>query len=203
MKYRNLVFDVGGVLLDYRWKDMLRVDRGMSEERGIEFGTRIFLDPLWKQLDLENLSYDEVVEQYVARYPEDEEDIRWFFSHIELMPTPRPDIWEMVHQCKLAGYRIYLLSNYSSYMFSVHAKAAGATFFRDLDGQMFSYEIHEIKPDAPIYQALFRKYDLKPEECLFFDDREENVEGSRACGMDAIQILSEAQLAEELQKLLP
>ena len=54
MKYRNLVFDVGGVLLDYRWKDMLRVDRGMSEERGIEFGTRIFLDPLWKQLDLED-----------------------------------------------------------------------------------------------------------------------------------------------------
>ena len=188
--------------MDYRWKDMLLIDRGMSEERGIEFGTRIFLNPLWKQLDLENLPYDEVVEEYVRLFPEDEEDIRWFFSHIELMPVGRPAIWELVHQCKAAGYRIFLLSNYSSYMFSVHAKAAGATFFRDLDGQMFSWEIHEIKPDAPIYQALFSRYGLKPEECLFFDDREENVEGSRACGMDAVRILSEEQLAGELQKLL-
>ena len=199
-QYRNLVFDVGGVLLGYRWKDMLTVDYGMSPERRDAFAWKIFSDPLWKEFDLENRPYDDVVEDYVRKYPSEEADIRWFFTHTELMHVGRPRIWELLRQLKEAGYRIYLLSNYSSVLFRNHT--AGAPFLDWLDGKVVSCEVHVIKPDPAIYRALYERCGLDPAESLFFDDRQENVDGSIACGMDACRVLSEEQLAEELEELL-
>ena len=43
-----------------------------------------------------------------------------------------------------------------------------------------------IKPDAGIYQCLFDKYILNPKECVFIDDRPENIEGGRKLGMEGI-----------------
>ena len=47
---KNIIFDVGDVLLEYRWKDML-MDYGLSEAEAIRVGTLMFDDPLWRQLD--------------------------------------------------------------------------------------------------------------------------------------------------------
>ena len=43
---------------------------------------------------------------------------------------------------------------------------------------MVSSEVHLIKPDVRIYECLLEKYQLKPEECLFFDDKQENIDGA-------------------------
>ncbi|RKJ47901.1 hypothetical protein D7Y05_15200 [bacterium 1XD42-54] len=53
-----------------------------------------------------------------------------------------------------------------------------------------------------IYQALGDKYLSDPEECMFFDDRAENIEGARAFGMKTIQILSMEGFLNDLRKLL-
>ena len=82
------------------------------------------------------------------------------------------------------GYQTYVLSN-----------AAADEFYRyfpkfspleAFDGVMVSSEVHLIKPDVRIYECLLEKYQLKPEECLFFDDRKDNVEGAREAGMQAM-----------------
>ena len=44
---KNIIFDVGDVLLEYRWKDMLVQDYGMTEERAVQIGKSMFDDPLW------------------------------------------------------------------------------------------------------------------------------------------------------------
>ena len=51
---KNIIFDVGDVLLEYRWKDMLVEDYGMTEERAVQIGKSMFDDPLWSGLDLGN-----------------------------------------------------------------------------------------------------------------------------------------------------
>ena len=116
------------------------------------------------------------------------------------MHVKRPEVWEKVHELKKAGYGLYLLSNYSEDLFTKHTK--GASFLNDIDGKVVSYQIHEIKPNSKIYLYLLDKYNLKADQCLFFDDREQNVEGAEKLGIHAICVESQEQLLGKLEKLL-
>ena len=195
---KNIVFDVGGVLLEYRWKDML-MDYGLDEETAVIVGREMFDDPLWGEFDLELLPEEEIIKRYEEKYPEHKDAIRWFITHGEFMHVPRPDVWEKVHSLKKKGYGIYILSNYCEDFFKKHTK--GASFMDDADGAVVSYQIHKVKPDKEIYQYLFDKYSLNPAECIFFDDRLENVEASNKLGMRSVLITSKEELLKELNKL--
>ncbi|MCR4705332.1 MAG: HAD family phosphatase [Lachnospiraceae bacterium] len=196
---RNLIFDVGSVLIGYRWKEMLLINRCMSPERAQVFGSTVLQDPMWALFDLDELPEEEIVAKYVEKYPDFAEDFRWFVKNCHLMPTMRPRVWEEVHRLKVSGYRIYLLSNYSKRFFTIHTK--DASFFDDLDGMMVSYMVHQIKPNPPIYQALLDRYDLNPGECIFFDDKAENTQTAETLGMDILTVESEEHLLDFLRKI--
>lgn len=198
---RNLIFDVGGVLLDYRWPDMLR-DYGLNKEDTQRVGEEMFHDPdgLWHIFDLATLSQEEVIQAFEKKYPADAKVIRWFIRHGEYMHVPRPDVWEKVHALKVKGYHIYLLSNYPEILFKKHTQYCD--FMDDLDGMLVSYMLHLTKPQPEIYEALMHQYDLRPEECLFFDDRPENVEGALAVGISAELVTGRKMLAGRLDELL-
>lgn len=192
-KYKNIIFDVGNVLFRYRWADML-IDYGMDPAAAQSFGKMLFEDSadLWKIYDMGTMSDEALTEVYVERYPQAEKELRWFFAHGEYLHIALHRAWDALHQLKAAGYRIYLLSNYAESLFRKHTEYAD--FMKDLDGMMVSYMVNSAKPDREIYDALYKKYSLDPAECLFFDDRAENVEASRATGMDAFQVTSEDDL---------
>ncbi len=199
-QYKNLVFDVGGVLLSYRWKQQL-MDYGLSEAEALRVGNEMFEDPenLWEELDYANFSEEEVIVKYEKKYPKDAKVIRWFITHGEYMQVPRPQIWECLHELKACGYKIYLLSNYCEHLFERHTHYAD--FMKDIDGMLVSYMVHHIKPEKEIYLELFRRFDLNPKECLFFDDRPQNVEGGQRLGMDSILVESPASLLEQMESL--
>ena len=54
---------------------------------------------------------------------------------------------------KNKGYRVYILSNYSHYTYENTKEAL--SFLEDVDGALFSFEVHQIKPEAEIYRSLF------------------------------------------------
>lgn len=195
----NLIFDVGNVLLDYRWKDML-MDHGLSEDHAQKIGLKIFDHPYWNKFDMGILSEKEVIDSYAQMYPEDAEIIEWFITHGEYMYVNRPDVWQKVHECKKLGYKIYLLSNYSEELFRKHTKEA--TFLADADGGVISYQVHMAKPDKRIYKHLLGKYELIAEKCIFYDDREENTKAARTLGMKAETITSKELLLDLLDKRL-
>ena len=196
MAIKNLIFDVGNVLFEYRWKQML-LDYGLSETELEVAAPLIFDNDLWKEFDLGNLEYGEIVNQYCRELPQYEGLLRWFFTSLERMHIPRRDVWEKVHKLKEKGYRIYLLSNYAKEFFDVHTK--GVSFMEDLDGKVVSYEVHLLKPDAAIYECLLKKYDLKAEESVFFDDRPENTEAAEKLGIQSYTITSKEYLLEVLE----
>ncbi len=199
MKYKNIVFDVGHVLLSYRWKGLM-IDYGLTPNEAEEFYNITCRDPLWAEFDYENIPYEDVIEMLVKKHPGHEPEIRYFFENKENMPVARPEVYDRCERLHQKGYRLYILSNYSSVLFETHTQKI--TAMKYFDGAMVSYMIHRIKPDYEIYNALFDKYDILPEESLFFDDRPENVQASIELGMDAVLIESEDALLIELNKLL-
>ena len=62
------------------------------------------------------------------------------------------------------------------------------------DGMIVSSDIQRIKPDPEIYRALFSRFSLKPEECYFIDDREENVAAGEALGMKGFRFEQDAEV---------
>ena len=140
-KYDNIIFDVGDVLLEYRWKQML-MDYGLSEEEAIRVGHELFddNDDLWHIFDLAIMSDEEILNAYCKKYPNDAEIITFFMHHGEFMHVARYDIWKEVHRLKTAGYHIYLLSNYPKSLFKKHTEYAD--FMNDIDGLMVSYMIN-------------------------------------------------------------
>ena len=80
---KNIIFDVGDVLLEYRWKDML-MDYGLSEDEAVKVGRLMFDDPLWTEMDLVDRSQEpRIISQYMEKYPEYADTISWFINHPE------------------------------------------------------------------------------------------------------------------------
>ena len=200
-KPKNIIFDVGDVLLDYRWQQML-MDYGLDESEAYRVGRELFDDPdgLWHEYDLGVKSQEEIIQEFEQKHPKDAEVIRWFISHGEYMHVARPAIWKLVHQLKEAGYHLYILSNYPEILFKKHTQYAD--FMDDMEGMVVSYMLHVGKPERIVYQTLCDRYGLNKEECLFFDDRAENVQGAIDFGMRAKRVLSAKELAADLEELL-
>ena len=70
-----------------------------------------------------------------------------------------------------------------------------------MDGGVMSYEVKCLKPDPAIYQSLFEKYHLKPEECVFIDDNAANIDAAKKLGMKTILFQDYFQAQKQLNVL--
>src|SRR5690606_484728 len=94
-------------------------------------------------------------------------------------------------------YKVYALTNWSSETFPIALKLF--PFFGEFEGVVISGVEGVIKPHPLIYQTLLNRYDLVPEECVFIDDRKENIDAAKAMRINGIHYHSSAvSLADEL-----
>ena len=180
---RNIVFDMGKVLLDY---EPLAVCYAYTdrEEDVEQIGRELFFAEELVLLDQGLITDEKALDRVKKRLPEErlqklaEESLaHWHEYNLR----PMAGMEELVRTLKEAGYGIYLCSNASLRLRSYETEIPGHQYF---DGTVVSAEEKLLKPDPAIYHRLFEKYHLKPEECFFIDDRAENIEGARSCGMD-------------------
>ena len=98
---RNLIFDVGDVLVEYRWFEMLTRDYGLSEAEAKRIGEEMFDNEIWVQgLDGGRLSLEEAIHQYELKYPDDVDVMGWFLRNGEQMAVKRPEVWDKVAALK-------------------------------------------------------------------------------------------------------
>ena len=71
-----------------------------------------------------------------------------------------------------------------------------------MDGGIYSCHVKIIKPDEGIYKALADKYDLTPSECVFLDDRIDNIKAAKEFGYEGIVVKNHEQAVEELEEIL-
>lgn len=181
---RNLVFDMGNVLVFY---DPLRVVRNFvkDEEQVQAVNTAVFVSPEWLMLDMGVIPEEEALRRMQGRLKTEgeREAARLCLEHWhEYCMWPVEGMEELVTYLKGEGYGLYLCSNASLRMLKCYKDVIpGIGLF---DGVLFSAEVKCMKPQKEMYGHLFERFGLRPEECFFIDDQPLNIEGGRACGMD-------------------
>ena len=196
---KNLIFDFGKVLVDYDFEAFFR--RYITdEERCRAFTPILHNEEVQRMFDREEHSFDEIIEEMICQHREFEQEIRYFATHYpEIVTNEVEGMRDLLTRLKGEGYRLYGLTNWCS---KVYLTMAQFEIFDLLDGYIISSEEKVIKPEEEIYQRLFNRFNLKPEECLFADDRAENIEGGRRVGMEGIVFTDARQYERELEEVL-
>lgn len=182
---RAVIFDLGNVLVDFRY-DGYMTDLGFNQDTQDFFRKEIILSPLWCRMDLGELMMPEFSKILCERYPRYEKEIKLFFKEIKGICAEYPDSEKIVSELKGMGYEVYVLSNYPEELYEMHYR--DWNFLPLTDGAVISAHEKLAKPDAAIYKLLTERYHLSPEQCVFLDDREDNVAAARASGIRAIRV---------------
>ncbi len=193
---KNIVLDVGRVLV--AWEPEAAMHRlGLSEEAVQAVADATVRTPDWDEMDRGAIDEEELLGRFIARAPDREKEIRLFVGNVGTAIRRFDYTTDWIARMKQSGYRVYILSNYAKRTFAQTKDEL--SFLAAADGAVFSYEIRMIKPEPGIYRTLFEKYGLNPEECLFLDDRQENADGAKAVGMEAICFVNYEQAVREMK----
>lgn len=181
---KNIILDIGDVLVRFMPEEAVNQVGVPKHKRQAVLDATVG-SVFWPELDRGVMEESEVIDKMIMAAPDCSDEINRFFQYgkewiVEEFEYTRPWIQTM----KEAGLRVYLLSNYPKSYFEIH-KQNQLSFVEMVDGMMISACEGIVKPEEEIYKKLLNKYNLIPEECLFFDDRAVNVEGAKACGICA------------------
>lgn len=196
---KNLIFDFGKVLVDYDYEAFLR--HIISDEERFAAVANIFCDyEVQRIIDREEIPFDDMMQDFIDSNKPYEQEIRTFAAFYHTIVTGEvPGMKALLTRLKAEGFKLYGLSNWCS---KVYITMAQYDIFSLLDGFVVSADEHLMKPEPEIYRCLFDRFNLKPEECLFADDREENILGGQQLGMDGIVFRSTQQYETELRQKL-
>ena len=176
---RNIVFDIGRVLVGFEWMDYVR---SMFDEETAEAVTRAMWAPgRWEELDRGILSEEEILNRFYQADPDHREELFRAYDRVGECVTRLDYAIPWIRSLKDRGLGIYYLSNYSEHLMRQNPEALD--FLAFMDGGVFSCFAKAIKPEENIYLTLFETFGLDPKECLFIDDRTENIEGARKAGI--------------------
>lgn len=196
---KNLIFDFGKVLVDYDFEEFFR-KYIPDEERCKAFTPVIYNEQVQQLLDRESQPLEEIMEGILQQNPDFEPEIRLFSEkYTEIVTNEVEGMSQLLSTLKSQGFKLYGLTNWCS---KVHETMSQYSIFKLLDGWVISSEEKYIKPEPEIYQILFKKFHLNPEECIFTDDRAENIQGAQRQGMDGIVFQNAKQYEKELRNLL-
>ena len=180
---RNIVFDMGNVLIHYI--PQVFMDRlGVPAEDQPLLAREVFGSVEWIRMDRGTLGQEEAVAAMEARLPRRLWEyarrlvLGWWLDG-PLMPVE--GMAALLEELKGLGYGLYLLSNATVRQPEYFPGIPGSQFF---DGAVISAHWKVLKPEREIYEILFREYGLEPSECFFVDDLNINVEGALCAGMD-------------------
>jgi HAD superfamily hydrolase (TIGR01509 family) len=172
---KNIVFDLGRVVFahktEYRTEERRRFFSYVSESPMPQF---------WVDYDLGLSSMEKVAEDLAAYRGVEVEYARSMIEQsIGWQSTIEPTA-ELIRALKVAGYRLYVLSNMSREFIAFLRQK---DVYRYFDGEVVSCEEQVVKPMPEIYHRLIERYSLNVEETIFIDDRRENVEVAASLGI--------------------
>lgn len=177
---KNIIFDMGGVLIDYNPEKALYSI--FTKETADLLLKEIFRNPVWSDKDRGIIFPDDIMAMKKDVIPADiYNKVYGMVENFYPYMPPFEKMYDFIKQLKDNGYGIYLLSNASS---DFHERRSGIPALSLFDGVIISADYKLLKPEKEIYEALYSEFSLRPEECFFIDDVQANIDGARATGMD-------------------
>ncbi len=193
---KTIVFDLGGVLMD--WDPRYLYNQIFSDPEEMEFFLREVCSPDWNaQTDVDK-SFLDAIDELVPKYPQYEKQIRAYYPRWEEMIRGEiSGTVEILRDLKEAGYPLAALSNWSSETFPrVKDQYEFLSWFTPL---VVSGYIGYKKPDPEPFQILLHELGQESGDCLFIDDMEDNIREAKRQGFAVIHFTSPEELREELE----
>ena len=192
---KNIIFDFGGVLIDWNPRYLYRSYFRTEEE--MEYFLAHICTGEWNAQQDAGRPFAEGVALLQAEHPEYAEAIAIYHTRWnEMIGGSIQENVAWLRELKAQGYHIYGLTNWSAE--TLPGVMAKYDFFQLMDGLVVSGEERLLKPDIRIYQTLLNRYHLRADECLFIDDSPANIEGARQAGLNVWHVsTSVASLAEQ------
>lgn len=190
-----VVFDVGGVLLDWSPEHLYRRLIPDADERR-RFLTEV-CTPQWNLAQDAGRAWSEAVAELTDRFPHHSSliaayDERWE----EMVAGTFDDTVAILEELADVGVPIYALTNFSSDKWSI--AVTEWPFLRLFDGHVVSGEEGVTKPDPRIYRILLDRFGLRPERTFYVDDQLQNVEQARSMGLRAELFIDAQTLRRQL-----
>jgi 2-haloacid dehalogenase len=193
-----VVFDLGGVLIDWNPRHLYRQLFADQDEME-DFLADVCTSAWHLQHDL-GANTRESCQRLAERHPGYRDMIMaWADRSEEMIAGQFDDTVTVLEDVKAGGTRCYALSNMEAETFPVRLERFA--FMKSFDGLVISGLEGLAKPDERIFEVLLRRYDLDPAATFFVDDTKPNVDAARALGMNAVQFSSARQLRAELAAL--
>jgi len=193
---KNIIFDIGNVLLEFSPEKILSEIQKEKREKLFQI---IFNSEEWVMLDKGSINEKDAFENMCIKNPELRDDIlriadTWIDTLIPIKTNT-----EALIELKKSGFNIFLLSNFHKKAFSeVYSKY---DFFSYCDGKIISYEHNLVKPSLEIYLLLIKKYGIIPQETLFIDDTQKNVESALKINIKGLLYRKGCDIIEEVYKI--
>ncbi len=193
----NVVFDIGGVLLDWQPSLVYRDLIPDPDERR-RFLTEVCTTEWNLTLDA-GRPFDEACAELAAQHPDQAELIHAWKRQDEMIAGEVPGTADLVRRLKDRGVPLHLLTNMPTEVF--RARRERYPVLRAFDGAVVSGDEGVLKPSVEIFTILVDRFGLEPGRTLFVDDAEVNVQGARAAGLQAHRFVDAAGLERTLVDL--
>lgn len=199
MSIKNIIFDFGGVVMDwdprYFFKDHFKDDEKMEH-----FLKNIATDE-WNAEQDRGRTLAEGTEIQVAKHPEWEKEIRAYYDNwTTMLKSDIPHNVEVLRKLEHSKYELFGLTNWSAETFPYALE--NYDFFNIFEGKIVVSGTEKlIKPDPAIWEVLLNRYQLKAEESVFIDDNAKNIEVAKSLGFICIHIKEDTDLEKEMRDL--
>lgn len=180
----NVVFDLGGVLLEWKPDQILAGLYPEDRETQAVVKKEVFQHPDWLALDKGTLDEEEAICLFRQRTGRPVSEMKKLMDTVRETLIPIPSTFALLEALLKEGISLYCVSNMQVNVFAYLQKRYD--FWGKFKGVVISAHIRMIKPDAEIFNHLFSRYGLVPATCVFIDDHPPNVESARRLGMEAI-----------------
>ena len=194
---KNLIFDFGKVLVCYDFPKFLKtiID---DEDECRRFEEVVCSEEFVNRCDLGEDSFIDLIRECQEKYPHWKNQLQEYFDRqLDVVTVEMPGMRDLLTRLKAKGYRLYGLTNWSEAVYDVIEKF---DILSMMDDRLISSEELLIKPDVAIYDRLCEKFGLVKEECLFTDDKQINIDGAIAAGMQAVLFTDAHQFEEDLKR---
>ena len=198
---KNLVFDLGNVLIEWNSEKILTYFEPEKERRQV-LRQAIFESGVWHQTDKGELSLKEACEEVLTQLDASYHSaIKNIFYHWYEVVYVYSDLQERIRLWVAQDYRIYILSTTCEIFYHIE-KAGLLPIFPLLSGYILSSEVGVVKPEVEIYHKLLKKYGLDPVESVFIDDIQANLDTAAELGFETILSTSETENIRAMETLL-
>ena len=197
---RNIVFDLGNVLISFRPAEYLEKNNYPPAIRNVILRD-IFGSREWLLIDNGNITTEDAIDIISRNSSLKREEIASVFKNRTDIMFPLENNTRLLPVLKLLNFRLYYLSNFPIDIFDeIRNRFA---FFSYFDGGIISSEVNFSKPDPNIYRILLEKYRLNATESFFIDDYEGNTKAAETLGMKVLFTAGSTDISDDLKIFFP